>query len=117
KNRAEVLNVSIRHALPDPGTLLAWAPDERFAFVVYYRQGTRPDEREAVVRWTRELIDAVIACGGSYYLPYQIVASDEQFHRAYPKAKAFFALKKKVDPSYKFRNKLWDRYLPPPRDE
>ena len=33
-------------------------------------------------------------------LPYQIHASREQF----------FALKKRLDPSNKFRNKLWDAY-------
>ena len=36
------VNVSIRHALPDPGTYLAWAPNEVFAFVLYYKQAHRP---------------------------------------------------------------------------
>ncbi|HET9236501.1 MAG TPA: hypothetical protein VFO10_04595 [Oligoflexus sp.] len=35
KHSVNVINVSIRHALPDPGTLLAWAPKEAFSFVVY----------------------------------------------------------------------------------
>ena len=35
-HHADVINVSIRHALPDPGILLVWAPAEIFAFVVYY---------------------------------------------------------------------------------
>ena len=44
KHDVNVINVSIRHAKPDPGTLLAWAPRETFAFVVYYKQGTaRPN--------------------------------------------------------------------------
>jgi FAD/FMN-containing dehydrogenase len=42
------VNVSIRHALPDPGTYLAWAPTEVFAFVLYYKQRTDPDSRRAV---------------------------------------------------------------------
>ena len=33
KHAVNVINVSIRHALPDPGTLLAWAPKEVFSFV------------------------------------------------------------------------------------
>jgi len=113
RRRANVLNISIRHARRDPGSLLAWAPQDRFAFVLYFKQGTSRSARDAVEEWTRELIDAALASGGSYYLPYQIVATDAQFHAAYPGARAFFALKKKLDPSYKFRNKLWDRYLPP----
>lgn len=114
RHRANVLNVSIRHAEKDPGSVMAWSRQETFAFVVWYNQGVSKAERAAVDVWTRELIDAAIASGGTYYLPYQIVATPAQFHAAYPRAKEFFALKKRLDPSYKFRNKLWDAYLPPP---
>ncbi len=113
RHRANVLNVSIRHARQDPGSLLAWAREESFAFVVYYKQGVTPAARKEVGAWTRELIDAALALGGSYYLPYQLHATDEQFRRAYPRAAEFFALKRRVDPDYRFRNKLWDRYFPP----
>lgn len=113
RNRANTINVSIRHAKPDPGTLLAWAREEVFAFVLYYKQGTSPHARREVARWTRELIDATIASQGAYYLPYQIWATDEQFHRAYPRADEFFGLKAKIDPTNKFRNKLWDAYYHP----
>jgi FAD/FMN-containing dehydrogenase len=105
-----VMNVSIRHAKRDPGSLLAWAREECFAFVVYYKQGTSRKAREAVGVWTRELIDAALEAGGTYYLPYQIHATDEQFHRAYPRAEEFFAQKRAVDPEYRLRNRLWDRY-------
>ncbi len=108
-----VLNISVRHALPDPGALLSWAPKETFAFVLYYKQRTRENARERVAVWTRELIDAVLAVGGSYYLPYQPHATPEQFHRAYPRAKDLFALKEKLDPQYKLRNVLWDKYYAP----
>jgi hypothetical protein len=112
-----VLNVSIRHALPDPGTLLAWARGETFAFVVYYKQGTTDEDRAEVATWTREMIDAVISVGGTYYLPYQIHATDEQFHGAYPRADEYFAVKTRVDPGSKFRNRLLDRYRPTPQNE
>ncbi len=107
-----VLNVSIRQATEDPGSLLAWAKEECFAFVVYYRQGITTADRTKVGVWTRELIDAVLSVNGTYYLPYQLHATDEQFHQAYPGAKRLFSLKEELDPTYKFRNKLWDRYLP-----
>lgn len=113
---ANVLNVSIRHAEKDPGSVMAWARGETFAFVVWYKQGVTPAERGLVEVWTRELISAAISCGGTYYLPYQIVATPEQFHAAYPRADEFFALKRRLDPTYKFRNKLWDAYFPPPVD-
>ena len=107
------VEVSIRHAKADPGSLLAWAPQEVFALVLYYRQGSSVAERERAAAWTRDLIDAALACGGRYYLPYQIHASREQFLAAYPRAPEFFALKQRVDPTYKFRNRLWDAYYWP----
>jgi hypothetical protein len=55
----------------------------------------------------------VLAAGGTYYLPYQLHATDEQFHRAYPRAREMFALKNELDPRYCLRGALWDRYYAP----
>jgi FAD/FMN-containing dehydrogenase len=107
-----VLNVSIRHASADRDTLLAWARQDVFSFVLYHKQrSTRSADRAATV-WTRKLIDAVLACGGRYYLPYRPHAAREQFLQAYPEAEAFATLKARIDPQGRFRNALWDRYLP-----
>ena len=105
-----LVNISIRHARQDPGSMLAWARQEVFAFVLYYKQGTASYSLERVAVWTRELIDAVIAQGGAYYLPYQPHARFDQFHAAYPTAKQLFKLKDKLDPDYRFRNILWEKY-------
>jgi FAD/FMN-containing dehydrogenase/SAM-dependent methyltransferase len=113
RHRVNTINISIRHALSDPGTLLAWARGETFAFVLYHKQRTRNNAKERVGVWTRELIDAVIECGGTYYLPYQLHATHEQFHRAYPRARELFALKQKLDPAYRLRGALWDKYYMP----
>lgn len=112
KHRANVVNISIRHANPDSGSLLAWARTEVFAFVVYYQQATDESSKEQVGIWTRELIDAVLANGGSYFLPYQLHATPEQFQRAYPQAEQFFKLKAQLDPENKFNNMLLERYRP-----
>lgn len=109
---ANIVNVSIRHAHADPGTLLAWARQEVFAFVVYYKQAVTDDERARVGVWTRAMIDAALSVGGSYYLPYQIHATPAQFHQAYPRAGEYFSIKASVDPTGKFRNKLIDSYYP-----
>lgn len=111
---ADVANVSIRHAHADPDTLMSWAPVESYAFVIYYRQGTSRAEQTKVGIWTRELDDAVLDVGGTWYLPYQPHATEKQFHQGYPRANELFRLKFQVDPDYRFRNKLWDTYLPPP---
>jgi len=108
-----IVNVSIRHAEKDSESLMAWARQETFAFVIYYKQGTSDAAKAEVGEWTRELIDAALSVGGTYYLPYQLHATDEQFRLAYPDAPKFFELKRRYDPGYRFRNKLWDRYYRP----
>lgn len=114
EHQVDVVNISIRYATSDPGTLLAWSRGETFAFVVYYRQDTTPEAIDEVGRWSREMVDAVVAAGGTYYLPYQNHATREQFLRAYPRAPEFFALKAKVDPKLRFQNAMWERYGPQP---
>ncbi len=114
KHDVNVMNVSIRHALPDPGSTMAWARQEVFSFVVYYKQETSKEAKSETANWTREMIGEAISVGGTYYLPYQIHATLDQFHQAYPNYQKFFDLKKKLDPQYKFRNKLWDKYYNPP---
>ncbi|HEY0747292.1 MAG TPA: FAD-binding protein [Steroidobacteraceae bacterium] len=113
RHRVNVINISIRHAHKDPGTLLAWSRCETYALVIYYKQRTRHNARDRVGVWTRELIDAVLKHGGTYYLPYQLHATVEQFHRAYPQAHQLFALKQRLDPQYRLRNSLWDKYYAP----
>lgn len=113
RHRVNALNVSVRHAQADPGSLMAWARGETFAFVLYYKQRTRDNAKNRVAVWTRELIDAAISVGGCYYLPYQPHATPEQFHAAYPRARELFALKARLDPSFRFRNVLWDTYYAP----
>jgi FAD/FMN-containing dehydrogenase/uncharacterized membrane protein YhaH (DUF805 family) len=113
RHNVNVINISIRHAMKDNGSLLAWAREEVFAFVVWYRQGTSKAAKGAVAVWTRELINAALSVGGSYYLPYQPHATETQFHQAYPEARKLFGLKKKLDPGFKFRNVIWDTYYHP----
>jgi FAD/FMN-containing dehydrogenase len=113
RHHVNAINVSIRYARPDPGTLLAWARSEVFSYVLYYKQGTSDEDRREVGVWTRELIAAAIEQGGTYYLPYQIWATPVQFRAAYPGADRLFDLKRRVDPTDKFRNRLWDAYYRP----
>jgi len=112
RHNVNVINISIRHADQYPGSLLAWAKTEVFAFVLYYKQGTTESEKQTVAVWTRELISAALSVNGSYYLPYQIHATSEQFQAAYPRFQEYFSIKSRLDSKDKFRNKLWDAYYP-----
>jgi FAD/FMN-containing dehydrogenase len=110
KYEVNIINVSIRHALPDSGSILSWARTEVFAFVVYYRQGTSEKAQQEVKLWSQEIIEVLITENGTYYLPYQLHATTEQFMKAYPGANDFFDLKQQVDPNNRFRNKLWEQH-------
>lgn len=110
KHNVNVLNVSIRHAHKDSLSYLAWAKEEVFAFVVYYKQGTNQDAKEKVRQWTVEMTDSILKVNGRWYLPYQPHASIEQFQKGYIKSEKYFELKNKYDPNYRFRNKLIDKY-------
>ncbi|MGQ0658382.1 MAG: FAD-binding protein [Chromatiales bacterium] len=114
-HRVNALNVSVRHSPADTTSLLSWAPTEVFSFVLYYKQRSTRRATEAVGVWARALIEAALAHGGRYYLPYQLHATAAQFERAYPGAGSFLALKARVDPQNRFRNMLWDKYLAPVR--
>jgi FAD/FMN-containing dehydrogenase len=89
---------------------MSWAREEVFSFVIYYWQHTSPADREAVGVWTRQLIETALSLGGTYYLPYQLHATPQQFSRAYPNARRLFVLKARLDPGKRFGNKLWDKY-------
>jgi FAD/FMN-containing dehydrogenase len=106
-----VLNISITHSLQDPGSLLAWAQTDVVSFLIHYKQDTTRAALAAEEVWTRELVNAALNVNGSYYLGYRLNATPEQFARAYPHAAEFVALKRRVDPTNKFRNRLIDRYL------
>ena len=107
-----VINVSLRHAYPDKETYLAWAPQEVFAFVVYYQQGTDKESREKVRQWTLAMTDQILSEGGRWYLPYQPHATVEQFQKGYLQSDKYFDLKNKLDPEHRFTNKLLDKYNP-----
>lgn len=111
EHEAEVLNVSVRHSPADRTSLLPWAKEEVFSFVVYYKQRTHAEARRRAGDWTRAMIDTALAFGGRYYLPYQLHATRAQFDRAYPEAEELRALKRRVDPSGRFANELWAKYL------
>ena len=107
-----VINVSLRHAYPDEETYLSWAAEEVFAFVIYYKQGTDPEARENVKKWTIEMTDAILSEEGRWYLPYQPHATVEQFQKGYVHADQYFNVKIRLDSTHRFTNKLLDKYNP-----
>ena len=110
RHKADLLNVTIRHIDTDADTFLRYADRPMFSFVMLFDQPRTPQGDAAMQAMTRELIDAALQAQGRYYLPYRLHASVEQFHRAYPRAREFFDLKRKYDPQELFQNQFSRMY-------
>lgn len=107
----ELLNITLRYVAQDDQSWLSYAPTPRIAAVMLFSQEmTRRGEAD-MARMTRDLIERVMAIGGSYYLPYRLHATQDQFTRCYPRAAAFVAKKREIDPDLRLRNALWDTYM------
>lgn len=105
-----ILNVTARHLRQDNESKLAFAQQECCALVVYINLARTPRAYATMVDWTRTVIDTASACGGTYYLPYQLLGTQEQLETAYPAFKEFVALKRQSDPKELFTNQLYQRY-------
>jgi FAD/FMN-containing dehydrogenase len=109
--RAEFLNVTLRYVAADPIAVLAYAPAPRIALVMSFSQEISPEGEVDMIRTTEQLIDAAIAAGGTFYLPYRLHARRDQVRAAYPKAQAFAERKRALDPKLVFRHAMWDAYF------
>ena len=106
-----ILNASIRYVPKNTDSLLSYAPQESFAFVLYINIVNTDEKLNIAQCWTRKLIDAALNCGGNYYLPYQLFGTYEQIQKAYPRLDEFRTIKRKYDPKNKFSNSLVTKYI------
>lgn len=106
KYKIDLLNITIRNVLKDNDTFLNYAKEDVFGFVMFFNQKKTTDGEKEMERFTQEITNAVLELKGTYYLPYRLHATNEEFEKAYPQAKQFFELKKKYDPNEVFQN-LW----------
>ncbi len=112
RHKVPILSVTIRFSRKDAESMLAWAKTDVFSLIVIYQQGKDEASLEKVSRWSAELVRAAIESGGSYYLPFQIQHSVEQFRQAYPRWAEFQQLKQLADPDNRFTNMLWSQNFP-----
>lgn len=76
--------MTLRFVDTDEQALLSYAPRPRIAAVMSFTQEMTHRSEADMARMTTALIEAVLAIGGSYYLPYRPHATRDQFQRAYP---------------------------------
>ena len=110
RNRANLLNVTIRTVHKDTVTALPYATQDMFGFVLYFNVKFNDEDNEILKKTTTDLIDVAERADGTFYLPYQLFYSKEQLRKAYPGIDDFFATKKKYDPGSLFTNKFYEKY-------
>lgn len=110
RNKANLLNVTIRTVHKDTVTALPYAKEDMFGFVLYFNVGFDDKDNEILKKTTIDLIDVAERAGGTYYLPYQLFYSKEQLRKSYPEIDGFFITKKKYDPIGLFSNKFYEQY-------
>lgn len=107
----QLLDVTVRYVDADKDSVLAYAPEPRIASMMLFSQEMTERAETDMAHMTHQMIERVLAIGGSYYLPYRPHASVDQLTRAYPRAGEFVAYKRELDKNMIFRNKFWDRYF------
>jgi FAD/FMN-containing dehydrogenase len=108
KHRQDLLNVTVRDLRKDDDALLAYAREDVFAFVLLFSQLPSADGEARMQAFTRDLVERTLALGGTFYLPYRLHYTPEQFRRAYPMAPEFLELKRRVDPEELFQSRFYD---------
>ena len=106
-----VLSSTVRYVTPDSTPVLAYAPRrDAFAIIQMSNVGLSEEAQARTGAVTRELVDAALEYGGTYYLTYQLYPTAEQLHRAYPRAEYAFERKRFYDPEEMFSSKFYEKY-------
>jgi len=106
-----LMNITVRHVRKDTETVLAYAQEDRIAFVLFFRGPRTEGFDEKIKQLAQKLIDKALELKGSYYLPYRPYPRLDQFQKAYPRYQEFVSIKKKYDPTGVFMNQFYEGYL------
>ena len=110
-NHMNVMSSTVRWVSPNATPVLAYAPTEPvFAIIQMSNVGLDSASQARTADVTRQLVDAAIEFGGTYYLTYQLYPTPAQLYRAYPRAGEAFERKRFYDSSETFSSKFYERY-------
>lgn len=106
-----LINVTVRYVKANNNLTLSYARQDCFAFVLYYNIAQEDEAYQNTKAWTQKLIDSVLVLGGTFYLPYELLARNDQVLRAYPNFRRFCCVTKKTwDPQHIFTNDFFEHY-------
>ena len=109
--RVPVVRLSIRHYGQCADSYLSLSSRDAFVFCLAVRSRPADALKADYAVWSRELVDAALAGGGSFNPAYHMHATAEQFARAFPRRQELLLAKQAYDPGNRFGNGLWSRYL------
>ena len=113
QRQVDLLSLTVRFVPKDSDCFLAYAREDSFAFVLYVNIPLTVEGKESAQSWTRELVDAVVANHGTFYLPYQLYPRRDQVRAAYPMLDRFFAKKREYDPNEVFDSGFYENHRAP----
>jgi len=111
KHDMNVMSSTVRFTKANDEAVLSYAPD-RDAFAIIQVSSVKLDAKsqKRAETATRQMVDAAVERGGSYYLTYQLYPTKEQLYKAYPRAHEAFTLKRKYDPRGTFSSVFYEHY-------
>lgn len=110
ENDLNLLSATIRYIPKNEESVLSYSTKESYGIVLYFNIGLSDKEQKIVERWTQELINIAIKYDGTFYLPYQLYASNDQVRKAYHNFNKFIEKKKEYDPQELFMSKFYEKY-------
>lgn len=109
--KVNLINLSIRYVKKSTVPILNYAPEDRFALVLYFNIWNTQNGLKHTQMWTRYLIDGALYYGGKYYLPYLPFATITQFRSAYTDWNVYLQIKHKYDPNNRLSNQFLNKYF------
>lgn len=103
-----VLNVTIREVQKDAISLLPYAKQDVFAFVILFSQRQGVEDEKLMQAFTQKLIAETLKLGGTFYLPYRLHYTHDQLLAAYPNLGEWLKIKAKWDPEKLFDSQFFE---------
>jgi FAD/FMN-containing dehydrogenase len=105
-----LISATVRYVRSNDDAFLNYARRDAYALVLYVNVKTSTQGRAESALATRALVDAALENGATFYLPYILAYDADELRRAYPEIDAFFAAKRRFDPTELFMNELYAKY-------
>ncbi len=108
--RTALIYGTIRLIQQDDESFLAWAKQPYACVIFNLHVVHSPAGLERAAAEFRQLIDAGIRYGGSYYLTYHRFATRQQVEACYPQFPEFLRAKRRYDPDERFQSDWYRHY-------